>query len=52
VAPIFSAAVWINRYSKYWVAQFDTLAGWLDVIERRRGRSSRRPAQRKRSKEV
>jgi hypothetical protein len=28
--------VWINRYSKYWQAQFDTLAGWLDSIERRR----------------
>jgi len=36
VGPIFAAAVWINRYSKYWQAQFDTLAGWLDEIERRR----------------
>jgi DNA-binding transcriptional ArsR family regulator len=36
VAPLFAAAVWINRYSKYWQAQFDTLAGWLDSIERRR----------------
>jgi DNA-binding transcriptional ArsR family regulator len=35
VAPIFAAAVWINRYSKYWQAQFDTLAGWLDVIDER-----------------
>jgi DNA-binding transcriptional ArsR family regulator len=34
--PIFSAAVWIARYSKYWQAQFDTLALWLDEIERRR----------------
>ena len=24
--PIFAAAVWINRYSKYWQAQFDLLA--------------------------
>jgi DNA-binding transcriptional ArsR family regulator len=24
--PIFTAAVWINRYSKYWQQQFDTLA--------------------------
>jgi DNA-binding transcriptional ArsR family regulator len=24
--PIFPAAVWINRYSKYWQAQFDLLA--------------------------
>lgn len=36
VGPIFAAAVWINRYSKYWQAQFDTLAGWLDKIEQER----------------
>jgi DNA-binding transcriptional ArsR family regulator len=27
--PIFSAAVWINRYSKYWHEQFDLLAAAL-----------------------
>ncbi len=27
--PIFEAAVWINRYAKYWQRQFDTLAVWL-----------------------
>jgi DNA-binding transcriptional ArsR family regulator len=27
--PIFSAAVWINRYSKYWQEQFDMLAAVL-----------------------
>src|SRR5215510_10886945 len=32
--PIYQAAVWVNRYSKYWQAQFDTLAAWLDEIER------------------
>ena len=32
--PIYQAAVWINQYSKYWQAQFDTLAAWLDQIER------------------
>src|SRR6266568_1273716 len=32
--PIYQAAVWINRYMKYWQAQFDTLAIWLDEIER------------------
>src|ERR1700730_3367984 len=26
--PIFDAALWLNRYSKYWQAQFDTLAAW------------------------
>ena len=31
--PIYHAAVWINRYSKYWQTQFDTLAAWLDEIE-------------------
>jgi DNA-binding transcriptional ArsR family regulator len=28
--PIFAAAVWINRYSKYWQAQFDLLALTLE----------------------
>ncbi len=31
---IYQAAVWINQYSKYWQSQFDTLAAWLDQIER------------------
>jgi DNA-binding transcriptional ArsR family regulator len=34
--PIYQAAVWVNRYSKYWQAQFDTLAVWLEEIERRK----------------
>ena len=34
--PIYQAAVWINQYSKYWQSQFDTLAAWLDHIERRK----------------
>jgi len=33
VGPMFTAAVWINRYTKYWEAQFETLAAWLDAIE-------------------
>src|SRR6266581_419886 len=39
--PIYAAAVWLNRYSKYWQTQFDTLAGWLieaDKPPRRRKR--------------
>jgi len=32
--PIYQAALWINQYSKYWQSQFDTLAAWLDQIER------------------
>jgi DNA-binding transcriptional ArsR family regulator len=39
--PILQAALWINRYSKYWQAQFDTLAAWLDQIER--GKARKRP---------
>jgi DNA-binding transcriptional ArsR family regulator len=36
--PIFAAAVWINRYSKYWQQQFDLLAVTLEEIgERREG---------------
>lgn len=30
VGPIYAAAVWLNRYSKYWQAQFDTLKAWLE----------------------
>jgi len=40
--PIYQAAVWINQYSKYWQSQFDTLAAWLDQIERRRQLLARR----------
>jgi DNA-binding transcriptional ArsR family regulator len=34
--PIFAAAVWLNRYSKYWQTQFDDLSGWLTEIDSRR----------------
>src|SRR5205085_10352128 len=30
--PIFDAALWLNRYRKYWQSQFDTLAVWLARI--------------------
>jgi DNA-binding transcriptional ArsR family regulator len=53
--PIFHAAVWLNRYSKYWQQQFDLLAAMVDDIARqqagkhpsprRRGRG-RRPGRR------
>lgn len=32
VGPMLAAAVWINRYTKYWQAQFETLAAWLDAV--------------------
>ena len=34
--PIYVAAVWINRYSKYWQEQFDLLAVALEEIEKPR----------------
>jgi len=33
--PVYAAAVWINRYSKYWQGQFDLLAAALADIDRR-----------------
>ena len=48
--PIFVAAVWLNRYSKYWKNQFDLLAATLAGLEEKklarspktRGRYARR----------
>src|SRR6266700_6356574 len=40
--PVFAAAVWINRYSKYWQAQFDLLAVALHDIEERRTKQQRK----------
>jgi DNA-binding transcriptional ArsR family regulator len=49
--PIFTAAAWMNRYSKYWQEQFDMLAAALALTKplrtpsrrQRRKRSSRQP---------
>src|ERR1700722_19631896 len=30
--PILNASLWLNRYSRYWQSQFDTLAMWLDSL--------------------
>jgi DNA-binding transcriptional ArsR family regulator len=46
--PVHAAAVWINRYSKYWQDQFNLLAASLEEIEERRSR--RRPVRRDRRK--
>jgi DNA-binding transcriptional ArsR family regulator len=43
--PIYQAAVWINRYAKYWQKQFDLLAVVLEDMEQER---ARKPASRKR----
>jgi DNA-binding transcriptional ArsR family regulator len=39
--PIFAAALWLNRYSKYWQSQFDLLAASLAEIEERKPRKRR-----------
>jgi len=42
--PVYSAAVWINRYAKYWQEQFDLLAATLtDMEDRRSGKERRGP---------
>jgi DNA-binding transcriptional ArsR family regulator len=54
--PAYAAAVWLNRYAKYWQQQFDLLAATLtDLVERRtdkarpaRPRARRKPPSRRR----
>src|SRR5438445_13813013 len=48
--PIYDAAVRLNRYSKYWQSQFDTLAAWLDQIEGGKAVKAKRAAPRKGTK--
>ena len=40
--PIFEAALWLNRYSKYWQNQFETLAGWLDALDTKNNNSAKK----------
>ena len=53
--PIFQAAVWLNRYSKYWQQQFDLLAAVVEDLanerapRQRRTRGGRRRSSRRRS---
>ena len=47
VGPIFQASLWINRYSKYWQAQFETLAVSLEQIAKRDVRRKRRASRRR-----
>jgi DNA-binding transcriptional ArsR family regulator len=35
-APLADAALWLNRYAKYWQGQFETLARHLIEIEKER----------------
>ena len=46
--PIYEAAVWINRYSKYWQEQFDMLATMLEDVEERRSSKRQSATRRKR----
>jgi DNA-binding transcriptional ArsR family regulator len=48
--PVFDAAVWINRYSKYWQQQFDVLAMAIEDIEERRSRDKRRSGGRRKTR--
>ena len=41
---MLEAAVWMNRYSKYWQQQFDLLAVTLADIDERRAASPKKPA--------
>ena len=45
-APILTAALWLNRYSKYWQAQFDLLAVTLADIDKRRTAKRRKEGKR------
>ncbi len=36
VGPLLDAAVWLNRYTKYWQEQFDVLATTLAQIDEQR----------------
>jgi DNA-binding transcriptional ArsR family regulator len=47
--PLFDAAVWMNRYSKYWQQQFDMLAATLAEIDARTTQPGATPATRKRT---
>ena len=47
--PLLDAAVWMNRYSKYWQQQFDVLAATLAEIDERRVKPPAPALPRKRS---
>jgi DNA-binding transcriptional ArsR family regulator len=50
--PAYAAAVWLNRYAKYWQQQFDLLAATLTDIEEQRPGNPRSTAPRGRGKRV
>ena len=48
VGPLLDAAVWLNRYTKYWQAQFDVLAANLTQIDEQRAADLAPPAKKRR----
>ena len=48
--PLLEAAVWMNRYSKYWQQQFDMLAATLAEIDARRPEERANSPARKRTR--
>ena len=48
VGPIYSAALWMNRYSKYWQEQFGMLAAALEQIGEQKPQSASRQKRRRR----
>ncbi|RAO77650.1 ArsR/SmtB family transcription factor [Dyella jiangningensis] len=48
--PLLDAAVWMNRYSKYWQQQFDLLAATLADIDERKAASPTSTPTRKQAK--
>lgn len=50
--PIYQAAVWVNRYSKYWREEFNFMAVWLGEIDRERSTRAKKSKSSKRSRVV
>src|SRR5580700_6475820 len=49
VGPLFDAALWLNRYTKYWQQQFDLLAQTLAQVDERRDAEAARTKKRGRA---
>src|SRR5580704_18451877 len=49
VGPLFDAALWLNRYTKYWQQQFDLLAQTLAQVDERRDAEAARTKKRARA---
>jgi hypothetical protein len=49
VGQLLDAAVWLNRYTKYWQEQFDVLAATLAQIDERRAAETMHTKKRGRS---